>query len=414
MKCSLGSWGWPSLGIVVALGLAASAALPAAGKGNHPGGDVEGLIRQLGDRRAKVREAATRRLLELKGAGPALRAALKSPDPEIARRAAWILDEIPRRAEERAGARLKQHGRNREVDQAVEVLVGRPKWDDERPCWQVLTSLAAELIERGRKEYADGIPVPHKGAEPSPYELLPVGEFGRYVKVARPLFLTGPRVAIPRPKKASDERSAFVIRGKEVAIVSLLRGSALIAASGSLRYDGDLMSSVTYVTGPVQVRSLWNSVLVCDGDLTVKGVRQSLVIVRGDVHCNGAGVGTSLIIASGRLHIDKHSQIAKTAKIRERQADLLGFVKFFETAQAGLEVEPAKGGVRVKTVDAKKGFAKAGLQAGDLITGVDKQATADPEGFRRQLRSALARGTFTLQVSRGDKSRQIRLPAAQP
>src|SRR5262245_30032614 len=58
---------------------------------------VEELIEQLGSPRFEERQAATRQLLDHKAAVPALRQALKSPDPEVAQRAAGILAELDRR-----------------------------------------------------------------------------------------------------------------------------------------------------------------------------------------------------------------------------------------------------------------------------------------------------------------------------
>src|SRR5262245_1953429 len=58
---------------------------------------VKALIRELGDRNFKVRDNALRRLTELEPI-EALRKALKSDDPEIARLAARILDDLDKAA----------------------------------------------------------------------------------------------------------------------------------------------------------------------------------------------------------------------------------------------------------------------------------------------------------------------------
>ncbi len=395
LSCTL-----PALGVLATLGLA-SPAVPRPSTQAEPPAEVAELIRQLGDKRPAVREAATRRLLELKNAAPALRAALKSPDPEIARRAAWILEELGRRPGRQALARLTEHAKNGELDQAVELFVWRSQWDDDKACWQVLTDLAADLIERGRKEFGAAVPPSHK--------LLPVGDFSRYLKVGRPPFFVGSHAFPAKVRRGNGE--GFVLRGKDVVVQAGAESAALIACAGSLQLrSGQLFYSVIYASGPVEMNYLHNSVLVCDGDLKLRTISSSLVIVRGDVHCTSSGgVGNSLVIMSGRFHLGKYAELAKTADLRERQTKFLDFVKFFEPSQAGIAVEAAKSGVRVKTVEASKPFAKAGLQVGDVITAVDKQATADPEIFRRQLRSALAREAFTLQVTRGDESRQIRI-----
>ncbi|HYT95585.1 MAG TPA: PDZ domain-containing protein [Gemmataceae bacterium] len=403
MTHALLCWALPFLSLFVALSLSLPCPLPACSEQEGAEQAVEELIRHLGDKRPVVREAATRRLLELKDATPALRAALKSPDPEIARRAAWILEEVGRRPGRQALARFTEHVKNGEIDQAVECFVWRSQWEDDKACWQVLTGLAADLIERGRKEFGEVVP--------RPSNWLPAGDLERYLKAVRPSFFVGSRVWPAKLRK--PDGVGIVLRGKDVVVEGASVDAALIACAGGLRAR-ELSLSVIYASGPVELRMLHNSVLICDGDLTVTSVAHSLVIVRGDVHCVKSGaVSSSLVIMSGRFHLGKYETLGKTAKLREGQTKFLDFVKFFDPVREGIEVEAAKRGVRVKTVEASKLFAKSGLQVGDVITAVDKQATADPEAFRRQLRSALAREAFTLQVARGDESRQIRISTAR-
>ncbi len=403
--------GWPlsSLGLVAALALTSPVALPAAGEKDGPGREVEELIRQLGDKQFPIREAATRRLMELPQAIPALREALQSPNPEVARRAGLVLKALDRWVEQRTLARLKEHARHGEVDQAVELLVGRPQWADEHACWQALTGLAAALIERGRQEFGVGLLAPDKWLWN-----LPAGDFGRYVKVARPLFLTGTRLHPNKDRKFKEKHSGFVARGTDVVLErSAPYGGALIAAAGGFRSDEELHSSVIFAGGPVAMPSIGRSVLVCDGDLKADSIGNSLVIVRGDVYCIKSGdVLNSLIILSGRFHLGKYTDFnKKTTKVRQQQADLLGFVKFFDPAREGVEVEAAKRGVRIKAVTAAKPLARAGLAAGDLIVGVNGQPAESPEVFRRLLRRTFVTGESTLlRVERDGKRVEVRVP----
>src|SRR6516162_1905002 len=79
------------------------------GRGGEPAPpepDAARLVRDLGSADFAVREAATRRLLECEAPPPALRAALKSGDAEVARRARRIIDEITQREENAAFAKL--------------------------------------------------------------------------------------------------------------------------------------------------------------------------------------------------------------------------------------------------------------------------------------------------------------------
>jgi hypothetical protein len=402
----------PSLGLLAVLAIASPSAQRAPGGQDGPGREVAELIRQLGDKRAAVRAAAARKLLEVEGAVPGLRAALKSPDPEVARRAAQILDEISRRSGRRALAQLAKHAKDGEIDRAVELLVWRPKWDDDNACWQVLTRLAAELIERGRKEFGGT-------AVLQPDRVLPAGDFGRFVKDVRPIFLSGPRVHPGKQRRIMkgdyNPNEGFVLRGKDLVIDGGDNVGGLLASAGSV-HAILLRSSVIYASGPVEISEVRNSLLVCDGDLRVNSISYSLVIARGDIHCSNSGaVGSnSLVITSGRLHLGRFAKVDKGAKVLERQATPLGFVKFFDPDREGIEVEAAKDGVRVKVAAEGKAFAKAGLRAGDVITAVDKEATADPEAFRRQLRSALAREEGpTLRILRAGKAVELKIPAPQ-
>src|SRR5436305_534063 len=70
---------------------------PAAGPGPPAGEPVGELIRRLGGDDFEAREAATRGLLGRADAAAALRAAAKSPSPEVRRGVARILGEIDRR-----------------------------------------------------------------------------------------------------------------------------------------------------------------------------------------------------------------------------------------------------------------------------------------------------------------------------
>ena len=293
--------------LLAALGLASLYSGRAGGPATQ---QVDDLIQQLGDKRPKVREAATRRLLELEQVVPALRAALKSPDPEVARRAVWILEELRRRPEQRALARLKEHANNGEVDQAVELFVSRLKWEEENACWQTLTGLAARLIERGRKEFG--------GMIPRPDEFFPAGDFDRYVKAARPPILVGSSRVWPYAGKQAGEGMGFVLRGTELLVAGGHAPRALIACGGSLRViynvPDHLFLSVIYATGPVEMGRLTDSLLICDGDLKAQTISSSLVFVRGDVYCaHDGGVGNSLVIMSGRFHLGKDARIGEKA-----------------------------------------------------------------------------------------------------
>lgn len=63
----------------------------------------------------------------------------------------------------------------------------------------------------------------------------------------------------------------------------------------------------------------------------------------------------------------------------------------------------AKGGVLVTSVDADSSAAKAGLEAGDVITSINGTAVADPRDLRRRIQRLNDADEFTLDVVRDRK-----------
>ena len=64
-------------------------------------------------------------------------------------------------------------------------------------------------------------------------------------------------------------------------------------------------------------------------------------------------------------------------------------------------------GVLVASVDANSAAAKAGVLAGDVITGIDGKTIGSPQDFTRELRSKAA--AFSLRVVRNKQEREIRV-----
>ena len=81
-----------------------------------------------------------------------------------------------------------------------------------------------------------------------------------------------------------------------------------------------------------------------------------------------------------------------TVKVKEKEADPLCFVKFFDPSRVGVTVEAAAAGVKVTKAEEGKSFARAGLKVIDVIVGLDGKEANTPETFRRLLRTKLAEG----------------------
>ena len=69
-------------------------------------------------------------------------------------------------------------------------------------------------------------------------------------------------------------------------------------------------------------------------------------------------------------------------------------------------VKPGEG-VLVASVEANSAAAKAGLQAGDVITTVDGRSVSSPSEFNREVRSRNA--VYTLKVVRNKQEREVRI-----
>ena len=148
------------------------------------------------------------------------------------------------------------------------------------------------------------------------------------------------------------------------------------------------------------------SLIVCDGDLTTGSFKDSLVIARGSIYCGGS-IENSRVICGGKVQL-QHPDWVRDSKVVEKESKPLGFVTFFDPAEAGIRVESAEGGVRVKEAAPGKPFASAGLRAGDVVTALDRAAVKDAEGFRRLLRAKLAvEGTTTFHLRRDQKAVEI-------
>jgi S1-C subfamily serine protease len=156
-----------------------------------------------------------------------------------------------------------------------------------------------------------------------------------------------------------------------------------------------------------------DSVIVCDGDVTVTGrnVTRSLVVARGNITLNG-WTNLSVLIAGGKVTVEDKSQPKRDAYlsvIREDEPNPLGFITFFELTRVGLTVKVADGAVAVEKVSANSACAKAGVKVGDVILEAGGKKAADAESLRRLLRDALAIGDATVKLKRGNETLSLKV-----
>jgi hypothetical protein len=362
--------------------------------------EIDKLIAQLGSDSFTAREEATRLLQQRPDAIPVLRRALKSSDGEVARRAGAILEFFDRQEKNRPLRRLAALAKDGQVDLAVEKLVRHKEWDDEDAALQVLAELAGRLTDLEQKEFG----VVSLQPSPQPGSEMPIRDFRRYREKMQPKLLTAPRIS-PRDRL----EHVMVLRAEEIQADGHLFDS-LVVCSGRVR--GRMLARTVLFAGDSVEADVLNSVIVCDGDFTLRGdlLAGGLIIARGDVHCSSNVIG-SRIIAGGRVYLKGGGQLSSKSKVKENEPNPLGFVTFFDPAKVGIKVEKADGGLRVKEAAKDKPFARAGLHADDLLTAVDGETVKDPEVFRRLLRAKLAvEGEMVLKVRRGEQTLEVRVP----
>jgi PDZ domain len=332
--------------------------------------EIDQLIQQLGSESFQVREAATRKLMEREDAAPALRRALKSPDAEVARRAAEILDVLTTRQNQRA---LEEAAKNGEIDRAVELLVRRKNWDYPRSC-QVLAELAGKLLDLEQQTFAvTSVQITDK---------VPARDFQRYAARVRPQIIVDERPCFQR-----EAVGDVVVVGEDVSLERTSVAS-LFVASGRIRAS-TLINGVVFACGPVELDRMVNSIIVCDSEVTLHGDWDDcLIIARGTVRCSRP-IGNCRIATSS--HAEARNQtLLGSSKIQDNEPTPLGFVRFFDPARAGIAVEPAEKGVQVKVSTPGKPFARAGLRAGDVVVALSGEEVNSFESFRRLLRAQLA------------------------
>ena len=337
------------------------------------------LIRLLGSGNFKEREAAHRKLLMRKGAGPALRKAAEAPDLELARRAKLILDEKLRRQMGHWPERLRSLAQSGAVDQLTELVARWPKGQEQKDCWPTVFEFAKAVYALNEKEHG----------RPTLAFLTPPG-------LAKMGFLTATKLT-----RVPHEAPVFFARAAHTHLDRPAGG--FIFCTGRC-YLKEAASCTVLALGPIEVDFASNSVFISDQDVKLMGgVTQVLVISRGTVTLDGA-IFHSGIFGRDRIFTDRADFIKSTVN-RHLPLALGKFPKFFELTEAGIEVVAEKRVLRIDKVSDSKLFARAGLQADDLIKAVDEEPVKSVEDLRRRLRQAAALGDeVVLHVWRSGKT----------
>ncbi len=386
-----------SLSSSVALLFAVAGSAPAEEpKSDRPA--IAVWVRHLGSTVHEEREKAEVLLGSADDAAPALTEALKSSDPEVRRRAARALQVIERRRNLAALARLRKFVKEGRVDLVTDLLVRWPQWDDEADAWQAVVNLAEKMIALEARTFGKRSVPENEGA--------PLGDFRRYLSYWGTGIVNDSR----RVRWKNSGSASFVAKvdsfSSETKDKRIL--SSLLVSSGDVGVDHAGLSFI-FAGGSVEVETMSDTLVVCDGDFTINHVMGScLVIARGAIRCR-SGVADCRLISADRVNdgeANRYSQVA----VREKEVNPLGFVKFFDLKHVGLATETGEDGLRVKAVDKGSRAARAGLRAGDVLLTADAKKVASAEAFRKLVRGAVAEGrAVPLTVRRADRDLTLSL-----
>src|SRR5262249_20700853 len=222
---------------------------------------------------------------------------------------------------------------------------------------------------------------------------MAVGDFIKY-REEQGLPIIGPRDQLPKWDFGPIRREMLSLPDRTPVNHSCL------AISGPVRVSALGYTVVFSADGVTVASDLRRSIIVVDGDIEAGSLSWSIIITRGTVKARYGDIENSVIIAGGNVQCLAEHRHASKSIVRENCKDFLGWVRFFEMADTGMEIAPAERGLKIKSVVKDQPPAKAGLLAGDVITAIDKTAIKDAEQFRRLLRKAVAARKADLTIER--------------
>ncbi len=336
---------------------------PADRKSGELAESIEKLIEQLGDDSPKVREAATRKLMERDDAVPALKKALESPDAEVKNRAKIIIAAIENRLRDRGVQQILDKGLDLHIDELV--ARGKEVKDEE---WQRIVDLTRALADKaGWKPKGQANPFALE-EDFRTCELVYVDDFKGQTCARK-------RLLANRATGPTDVGVSFVVCRGPVQGIRGITWSIVLA-------NGNITKSDT--SG-----SLWSSIVFCDGNVDVNLISDSLVLATGNV--KGGRNDEHCVVIQGEPNVRK-------------------LLNLFNPAEAGLEVADSKTEVKVEKVHENKPFAKAGFQKGDLVLAVGDKEIKGYGDFRKAVRRNFVDKTEPVfKVKRGEQTLELKV-----
>ncbi|MGH7169236.1 MAG: PDZ domain-containing protein [Gemmataceae bacterium] len=362
--------------------------------------EIRKLIEQLSAEQFKVREEATRRLMERDDALPALREAAKSKDAEVRRRAENAIEAISKRLGKRAIQRAIAKLKKGQTDQFVDTVAHSRGYMDEEG-WKAALEHAQAIADKAGKL---------NGCK---YASLPKANLAR--------------LKIRRADHFKTQKNGFInTEGILAESINTPEGfifNSLIISDGAVKSRCSLGWSVIFANGNMRigdrdnVGGIGDSIVVCDGDVDISTlVGNSVILARGNVRVGGF-VRSSVIISGGEVKVGVNfpGAFVKNSLIQERQPIPLHFIRFFDPAQEGIEVKTARKEVRVEGITAGKDFGRAGIRRGDRVVAINGTKVDSNNEFRRVLRRQMQTSDpLILDLRREDKSLRIEVCGEAP
>lgn len=316
-------------------------------------------------------------------------------------------------------ARLKAMAQQGEVDQLIEQVVFHWQTSRKDAAWEQVAQLGCNLI-KWEKHAFQRTKLTEMLAEGQ--NVMPPWFDVGGLKLGDPIEAAGRDYVLTKAKSHS-----YLIRSESILIKDDMLARNILVSAGPIGVadPGSWTAYTLYLTNDSISFSARGSIVVCDGEF--KGSpHHSLIIARAGVsygnigacvilsggpvrcHAKQGTISNSTIISMSTVEVPATTKVINNSLIKQNQPDALGWVKFFEPARVGIEVEPADGAVRIKKLDPARSFAKAGLHTGDLVLALDKAPVKSAESFRKLLRHGLAgQKPLTFEVQRAGKALNV-------
>ncbi|MBY0455958.1 MAG: PDZ domain-containing protein [Gemmataceae bacterium] len=379
---------------------------------DRPPTEVADALRDLLADDIGKRRAAGRALARLPSAEPYLRHFRTTAAGKGDGFAGDALDELARRRGEQVVERAPQWGKDGRFDLLVDASLH-------------LTADQADKVAEQFFAIGKAVrPVPEKMGGPKCKYGLGADHAGVLLK-RRELF----RLHAPDHPVETDMATWGFVRARacETTAPKLFRW--LFVTRDSLRgahaEQNEWENCYVFHNGKLVLDDINWSLVVCDGD--VECVNQAhlngcVVIARGSIRCQpdlrfpqsnlyaqgdiiakGSHTSDGLLFAGGKIDVPAFGKGAKERVEKAGVKECPFPVRFFETADVGVEAAFKDGKLTVAKLTPGSPLAKHGVKEGDVVTRVNDKDITSADDFRRELRYSVALEAGILHITRSDQ-----------